>query len=717
VNAHALGGGLTGDLRAAPRVVIVTWADGGEGLAETARSLIAQSFAAWQWNIVAPDERLALSTIAPIAEDPRIVVVVSAADLPAASVVVRLEPGDELAPTTLEKWVWALEAHEDWAFVDAVVVDTSAPDARPAPVASSADALVAPEFAVARAAIRRSVWDAVGGNRADGADMLGRWDFWFRVAKLQRWGGTIPEPLVRRLSDPIGPERAALLAAELRRRYPRLWRGDRPRPRQDVGTPNEWVPDELPFENPQPAGERLLLVVPWLELGGADKFNLDLIRYLTGEGWTVTIASTLRGGSAWLDEFTKLTTDVFQLAEFLPRRDQPRFLRYLIESRGIDTVLVANSEFGYRMLPYLRSRFPRATFADYCHSDSPVWNEGGYPRFSVEYQDQLDLTIVSCSHLRRWMVDRGADESRIEVCYIGADPAQFAPVAGRGKAVRRRLGISPEAKAVLFVGRVAPDKQPRVLGRVTAALVERSPGSVVVIAGDGPDLASLRSYVSRHGIDERVKFLGSVAHRELPGLFDASDVFFLPSLWEGIALTAYEAMASGVPVVAADVGGQAELVTPETGVLLPRSDEATEAHAYSEVLAALLGDDARRAKMGRAARERIETGFRLDAMGPRMIELFGLARKLASEQPRQPPTVGLGLACASAAVEYGRAIDRSMAGSGLLWPIGEGGARRRAAFVALGFGSMMYRYGLTHGMTWLTPLRDRLRRVLLRVAG
>ena len=73
-------------------------------------------------------------------------------------------------------------------------------------------------------------------------------------------------------------------------------------------------------------------------------------------------------------------------------------------------------------------------------------------------------------------------------------------------------------------------------------------------------------------------------------LLAAADMFFLPSEWEGIALSVYEALACGVPVVGADVGGQRELVTLECGVLIDRGTEEDEARQYATVLARLLDE-------------------------------------------------------------------------------------------------------------------------------
>ena len=111
-------------------------------------------------------------------------------------------------------------------------------------------------------------------------------------------------------------------------------------------------------------------------------------------------------------------------------------------------------------------------------------------------------------------------------------------------------------------------------------------------------------------------------NRRVRQLMQAADLFFLPSEWEGIALSIYEAMSCGLAIVGADVGGQRELVTPDCGVLVPRSSAAEEAAAYADAIAGLIADAARLRAMGHASRSRIEAEFRLEQMGDRIAELL-----------------------------------------------------------------------------------------------
>ncbi len=158
----------------------------------------------------------------------------------------------------------------------------------------------------------------------------------------------------------------------------------------------------------------LLCLYPWLALGGADKFNLDMIACLTDYGWRVTIVTTQPGLHHWRDDFARLTDDIIDLTMYRPE-EYPAQLTEIIRSHSIDCVLVSHSSVGYELLPYLRAHLPHITYVAYCHFVEPIWGDGGYPRMGLTFAPVLDLQIVSSHTLKQWMCERGADNDRIAV--------------------------------------------------------------------------------------------------------------------------------------------------------------------------------------------------------------------------------------------------------------------------------------------------------------
>ena len=132
----------------------------------------------------------------------------------------------------------------------------------------------------------------------------------------------------------------------------------------------------------------------------------------------------------------------------------------------------------------------------------------------------------------------------------------------------------------------------------------------------------------------------------------AADIFFLPSKYEGLSLALYEAMAMKTVPVAADVGGQRELVTSDCGFLVPGGDD--EIAGYVTAIKGLLEAPGLRHAMAAAGRERVMRYFTLEGMGDRMVASLKRATALARSTARPEVGPGLGLEHTTLAIEYTR---------------------------------------------------------------
>lgn len=720
-----------------PHAAIITpFYNTGPIFHETARSVFQQSLQQWEWLIIndGSTDPQSLSILGEYRQiDPRVRVIdhdvnrgLSAArntgfQSARAEVVIQLDSDDLLEPTAVEKWRWFLESYPEYSFVKGHTVQFGDRQHLWQGGFHNGVAFLKANQVNPTSAVRKSVHSSVGGyDEADRGGLMD-WDFWLRCANSGYWGATIPEFLDwyrrRRTHADLwtdfddGPRQRAYLEG-LRQKYEPLWRGGFPQIPPPHHLPNEVVLDEMPCENDlNKVKPRLLLIAPWMSLGGADKFNLDLLKELTGRGWEVSIATTLKGDNSWLPHFARYTPDIFILNHFLRVTDYPRFLRYLIKSRAADVVMISHSELGYMLLPYLRAYFPDVVFIDYCHIEEEQWKHGGYPRMSVDCQELLDLNIVSSEHLKQWMVRRGADPQRIKVCYTNVDQEEWSADLEQRAAIRREMGLDETLPVILYMGRICAQKQPRVFAQTMLELNRGGSRFIALVAGDGPELEWLHSFVKKNRLSKQVRMLGELPSEGIKRLMRAADILFLPSRWEGIALTVYEAMACGLPVVSADVGGQRELVTPECGFLIAGGDEQTETQKYTEILTELLADSMRRKAMGRAGRERVSADFRLSQMSERFAALVDQARELHSSQPRSRPSTGLGRACATQAIETLR-LSQVFAD---LWLNGKAAGWRSRSYLALSkLLEPFYLWGVKRGMTWLPPLGERVKRVLLR---
>jgi glycosyltransferase involved in cell wall biosynthesis len=152
---------------------------------------------------------------------------------------------------------------------------------------------------------------------------------------------------------------------------------------------------------------------------------------------------------------------------------------------------------------------------------------------------------------------------------------------------------------VLAAARLAPQKGFATLLEAAARWRDLQPEPLLVIAGEGPLAAELKSEAGRLGLDAR--FLG---HRDdIPALLAAAAVFVLPSVWEGQPLILQEALRSGVPVVATRAGGTPALTGEDAAVLVPPGD----ARRLADAVRAVLTDEVLAARLRKAAAARALT--------------------------------------------------------------------------------------------------------------
>jgi glycosyltransferase involved in cell wall biosynthesis len=176
---------------------------------------------------------------------------------------------------------------------------------------------------------------------------------------------------------------------------------------------------------------------------------------------------------------------------------------------------------------------------------------------------------------------------------------------------------APASPLIGAAGRLVALKGFIHLIRAVPVLRRSFPQVRLQIAGDGPELRSLQAEAARCAVQDCVEFLGW--RPNLAQLFSSWQVFALPSLEEGFGISALEAMAAGLPVVASRVGGIPELVLDGiTGCLVPAGDPA----AIAAALSGLLADPQRRREMGRKGRERVKTKFSVAHMADSVSEIY-----------------------------------------------------------------------------------------------
>jgi glycosyltransferase involved in cell wall biosynthesis len=238
-----------------------------------------------------------------------------------------------------------------------------------------------------------------------------------------------------------------------------------------------------------------------------------------------------------------------------------------------------------------------------------------------EYIDALFLrrydAVVSVSDaIAKEARDAGIAPEKITTVDNGIDLSPFVS-ANPGLAEELRKG---DRILVGTVGRLVEQKGMEYFLRAAHKVLQRFPNTLFVIVGDGPDRAKLEQLSKGLGIDMSVVFTGS--RRDMPSVYASLDIFVLASLEEGMPIAVLEALASGCPTIATEVGAVPKLIVPgQTGVLVRPADTESLAQA----ICSLLSEPDLRRHMAANGKEVVDTQFASHAMTRKYLQIYDRA--------------------------------------------------------------------------------------------
>ena len=337
----------------------------------------------------------------------------------------------------------------------------------------------------------------------------------------------------------------------------------------------------------------ILFIIPWMITGGADLFNLNLVKGLDKNKFKVTVITTEPNENVLRQYFEQDSqnnkiANVYDLTSFLDQKYWLAFINYIIQKENINVVLNSNSKFGYYILPYLKANYPNIPIIDYVHMEEWYNRNGGYSRYSSMYESVIDKTLICNENSRKILTEHfGRNEKEVETVYIGVNEEKFNPEKCKDKEtlVKKYIGENNSKKIISYICRISEQKRPMLLLQIVKELKKQRQDFKVLVVGDGNLFAKMKLKSQELGLSEDIVFLGSIS--DTTEIYKISDVTINCSLKEGLALTSYESLSMGVPVISSDVGGQKELINDQVGeiveVLQNEEDIYSEAVSYTHL--------------------------------------------------------------------------------------------------------------------------------------
>jgi glycosyltransferase involved in cell wall biosynthesis len=362
--------------------------------------------------------------------------------------------------------------------------------------------------------------------------------------------------------------------------------------------------------------------------GGADRVLQQVAEYLVTCGGQVSVfTKALRGVPRRSVESGVQVRRVFTLE--LP---QVRFLSFMLMAcllqllrRAPGQVLYVNQFHLQVPLSLLVARLKRmGLVVRDCGSGvvGDVQRLGRLPlgvgRLVLRIGRGADAVISLTEHMSEELTSAGIPSDRVVLIPNGVDCQRFAPVSAERRAeLRAQFDFPPDRPVVLFAARLAYQKAADVLLRSWKQVHERNPQALLALAGTGALREELEALSHALGLDDAVRFLGWVETTR--PLYQAADLFVLPSWSEGMSNALLEAMACGLPPVVSRIPGNVDVVAQgQNGLLFTPGDEAELAAALER----LLRDVPLRARLSVAARETVVRQYSLDLMNQRYAQLY-----------------------------------------------------------------------------------------------
>ncbi len=306
-------------------------------------------------------------------------------------------------------------------------------------------------------------------------------------------------------------------------------------------------------------------VIYRLDIGGLETVLVNLINTLPEDRYQHVIICLTEASQPFV---TRIKRDVEIISmNKQPGQDFGLYIKLWREYRRLKPTIVQSYNIGT-----LESLFP-AWLAGVQHrlhaehgrdiNDLEGTNQK-YKLLRKAFRPLVARWIAVSQDLKQWLDQTIAVKSgKAQLIYNGINPDLY-----------RGQPLLPKAEGdfvIGTVGRLQPVKNQMLLLKAFSLLCQSHPHLRkrlrLLIVGDGPDFNELQDYCQQAGIEDRVELAG--AKDDVPNWLAKMHVFVLPSLAEGIAITILEAMASGLPVIATDVGGNPELVNDKTGQLVP----------------------------------------------------------------------------------------------------------------------------------------------------
>jgi len=448
-----------------------------------------------------------------------------------------------------------------------------------------------------------------------------------------------PEALARAIVELArDPRRAAAIRGAARARatqrfsldamvdaYESLYRGESRPAWRATDTDRKRMSDEDDAARSGPSAPvRVVYIIDDLGVGGAQRQLVQLVRHLPRDRWQPIVIALSTKRLALAGELTRDGVELHTLSQF-GKFDARCLWRLTVLLRRLQPAIVHTWLFTadcYGRVAAFVVGVPHTVCAIRSTVEDLRPHERVVNRLLTVWTSRV---TINADAIRDGLTHQGGiPGEKIRTIYNGIETSSDE-LAARNGVHRADWQVPADARVVAMVARLARPKDHCTLIEAARQVAERIPNFYLIIVGDGPLRREIESQIKAAGLSERTRMLGERA--DARRLWPAIDLCVLATHYEGCSNVVMEAMAAGKPVVASDVGGNAELIVDgQTGRLVPPGDAA----ALAEAMTAILEHPDQLRAMGERSRQRVVERFTIERT---VADTETLYQELLEEEP------------------------------------------------------------------------------------
>jgi glycosyltransferase involved in cell wall biosynthesis len=266
---------------------------------------------------------------------------------------------------------------------------------------------------------------------------------------------------------------------------------------------------------------------------------------------------------------------------------------------------------------------PRPVVITLWGSDKYITQIPIFSKIIIRVLNTADAIVCENNNLKAFLVSQGLDSKIITLIRNGINLDFFQP--GDSMKVRKKLGLKNDRLILLSIGSLNKNKNHALLINAFSEIVTSKSSLHLYIIGKGKEQNRLKKKIKELKLEQKITLLGLLDHKSISEWLKAADIFILPSQNEGTPNSLLEAMASGLPVIASQVGGIPELIQENIEGLLFKSDSKED---LKEKLYKLIKDNQLQEFLGKNAQKKIATHY--DSWKNQSEKLLALYKQLLS---------------------------------------------------------------------------------------